>query len=103
MSISVETLGEDEDKFLVQVVSHSSKDGAKAGSKLVSILDCNLHTIEESRSEYVYEKMCLIYVINFYSTKCKMKICVKEPAFFICLSKIIAYFLCYCYSYISDK
>ncbi|XP_047507524.1 uncharacterized protein LOC125051328 [Pieris napi] len=56
ISISVETLGEDEAKFLVQVVSHSSKDGAKTGSKLVSILDCNLHTMEESRSEQITKK-----------------------------------------------
>lgn len=51
ISISVETLGEDKDKFLVQVVSHATKEGAKIGSKLVSILDCNLHTLEENRTE----------------------------------------------------
>lgn len=51
MSINVECLGEDKDKFLVQVVSHSSKEGAKAGTKLVSILDLNLHTMEENRTE----------------------------------------------------
>ncbi|XP_038214861.1 uncharacterized protein LOC119834543 [Zerene cesonia] len=56
ISISVETLGEDEDKFLVQVVSHSSKNGAKAGAKLVSILDRNLHTMEESRNEQITKK-----------------------------------------------
>ncbi|CAG4982078.1 unnamed protein product [Parnassius apollo] len=53
LTINVETLGEDKDKFLVQVVSHSSKDGAKTGTKIVSILDCNLHTLEENRSEYI--------------------------------------------------
>lgn len=47
----METLGEDKDKFLVQVVSHSSKEGAKTGSKLVGILDCQLHTMEENRIE----------------------------------------------------
>ncbi|CAG9785627.1 unnamed protein product [Diatraea saccharalis] len=56
ISISVETLGEDKDKFLVQVVSHASKEGAKTGSKLVSILDCHLHTMEENRTEYITKK-----------------------------------------------
>ncbi|KAJ0175479.1 hypothetical protein K1T71_008638 [Dendrolimus kikuchii] len=56
ISISVETLGEDKDKFLVQIVSHSSKEGAKSGSKLVSILDCNLHTMEENRTEHITKK-----------------------------------------------
>ncbi|XP_075974451.1 uncharacterized protein LOC142975481 [Anticarsia gemmatalis] len=56
ISISVETLGEDKDKFLVQVVSYSSKEGAKTGSKLVSILDCNLHTMEENRTEHITKK-----------------------------------------------
>ncbi|XP_059046397.1 uncharacterized protein LOC131841987 [Achroia grisella] len=56
ISISVEVLGEDKDKFLVQVVSHSSKEGAKTGSKLVSILDCNLHTMEENRTEHITKK-----------------------------------------------
>lgn len=51
ISISVETLGEDRGKFLVHVISHSSKEGAKTGSKLVSILDMNLHTMEENRVE----------------------------------------------------
>lgn len=51
VSISVETLGEDRGKFLVHVVSNSSQEGAKTGSKLVSILDINLHTLEESRVE----------------------------------------------------
>ncbi|XP_028177359.1 uncharacterized protein LOC114365091 [Ostrinia furnacalis] len=56
ISICVETLGEDKDKFLVQVVSHSSKEGAKTGSKLVSILDCQLHTMEENRTEHITKK-----------------------------------------------
>ncbi|KAG6445385.1 uncharacterized protein LOC115440463 isoform X2 [Manduca sexta] len=56
ISICVETLGEDKDRFLVQVVSHSSKEGAKSGSKLVSILDTNLHTMEESRIEHITKK-----------------------------------------------
>ncbi|XP_045768199.1 uncharacterized protein LOC123869362 isoform X1 [Maniola jurtina] len=56
ISISVETLGEDKDKFLVQVVSHASKEGAKTGSKLVSILDCNLHTLEENKTEHITKK-----------------------------------------------
>ncbi|XP_072938933.1 uncharacterized protein [Epargyreus clarus] len=56
ISISVETLGEDKDKFLVQVVSHSSKEGAKTGSKLVSILDSHLHTLEENRTEHISKK-----------------------------------------------
>ncbi|XP_026752248.2 uncharacterized protein LOC113512545 [Galleria mellonella] len=56
ISISVEVLGEDKDKFLVQVVSHSSKEGAKTGSKLVSIVDCNLHTMEENRTEHITKK-----------------------------------------------
>ncbi|CAH2108388.1 unnamed protein product [Euphydryas editha] len=56
ISISVETLGEDKDKFLVQVVSHASKEGAKIGSKLVSILDCNLHILEENRTEHITRK-----------------------------------------------
>ncbi|KAI8422608.1 hypothetical protein MSG28_006392 [Choristoneura fumiferana] len=56
MSINVECLGEDKDKFLVQVVSHSSKEGAKAGTKLVSILDMNLHTMEENRTEHITQK-----------------------------------------------
>lgn len=51
MTINVETLGEDQGKFLVQVVSHSSKEGAKTGSKLVSIIDRKLHTLEENRTE----------------------------------------------------
>lgn len=51
ISICVEVLGEEKDKFLVQVVSHSSKEGAKTGSKLVGILDSNLHTLEENRTE----------------------------------------------------
>lgn len=53
LSISIETLGEDKDKFLVQVVGHFSKQGAKTGTKLVSILDSNLHTMEENRIESV--------------------------------------------------
>lgn len=57
ISISVETLGEDKDKFLVQVVSNASKEGAKTGSKLVSIIDCNLHTLEENRTELVDLKL----------------------------------------------
>ncbi|XP_028037770.1 uncharacterized protein LOC114248666 [Bombyx mandarina] len=56
VSICVETLGEDKGKFLVQTVSHSSKEGAKCGSKLVSILDCNLHTMEENRTEHFARK-----------------------------------------------
>ncbi|KAM3964197.1 uncharacterized protein ACR2FA_001679 [Aphomia sociella] len=56
ISISVEVLGEDKDKFLVQTVSHSSKEGAKTGSKLVSIIDCNLHTMEENRTEHITKK-----------------------------------------------
>ncbi|CAH0406915.1 unnamed protein product [Chilo suppressalis] len=56
ISISVETLGEDKDKFLVQVVSHASKEGAKTGSKIVSILDSQLHTMEENRTEYITKK-----------------------------------------------
>ncbi|XP_026500895.2 uncharacterized protein LOC113404246 [Vanessa tameamea] len=56
ISFSVETLGEDKDKFLVQVVSHASKQGAKIGSKLVSILDCNLHILEENRAEHITKK-----------------------------------------------
>ncbi|KOB72062.1 Uncharacterized protein OBRU01_07472 [Operophtera brumata] len=53
ISICVEVLGEDRDKFLVQVVSSSSKEGAKTGSKLVGILDSNLHTLEENRTDYM--------------------------------------------------
>ncbi|KAF9414386.1 hypothetical protein HW555_007700 [Spodoptera exigua] len=56
ISICVESLGEDKDKLLVQMVSHSSKEGAKTGSKLVSILDCNLHTMEENRVEHATKK-----------------------------------------------
>ncbi|XP_021182355.2 uncharacterized protein LOC110370751 [Helicoverpa armigera] len=56
ISICVETLGEDKDKLLVQIVSYSSKEGAKTGSKLVSILDCNLHTMEENRLEHITKK-----------------------------------------------
>ncbi|XP_013187085.1 uncharacterized protein LOC106132271 [Amyelois transitella] len=56
ISICVECLGEDRGKFLVQVVSHSSKEGAKTGSKLVSIVDCNLHTMEENRTEYITKR-----------------------------------------------
>ncbi|XP_023935909.2 uncharacterized protein LOC112044322 [Bicyclus anynana] len=56
VSISVQTLGEDKGKFLVQVVSHSSKEGAKTGCKLVSILDCNLHTLEENKTEHITKK-----------------------------------------------
>ncbi|VVC89830.1 unnamed protein product [Leptidea sinapis] len=56
ISFSVEMLGEDGNKFLVQVVSHSSKEGAKSSSKLVSILDCNLHTLEENRSEQITKR-----------------------------------------------
>ncbi|KAJ8730716.1 hypothetical protein PYW08_002129 [Mythimna loreyi] len=56
ISICVESLGEDKDKLLVQVVSYSSKEGAKTGSKLVSILDCNLHTMEENRVEHITKK-----------------------------------------------
>ncbi|CAK1600924.1 unnamed protein product [Parnassius mnemosyne] len=56
LTINVETLGEDKDKFLVQVVSHSSKEGAKTGTKIVSIIDCNLHTLEENRSEYIQKR-----------------------------------------------
>ncbi|KAF9808761.1 hypothetical protein SFRURICE_016278 [Spodoptera frugiperda] len=56
ISICVETLGEDKDKLLVQMVSYSSKEGAKTGSKLVSILDCNLHTMEENRVEHATKK-----------------------------------------------
>ncbi|KAI5635562.1 hypothetical protein NE865_11736 [Phthorimaea operculella] len=53
ITISVETLGELKDKFLVQVVSHASKEGARTGSKLVSIIDTNLHTLEENRIEHI--------------------------------------------------
>ncbi|XP_041988404.1 uncharacterized protein LOC121739877 [Aricia agestis] len=53
ISISVEVLGEEKDKFLVQVVSNSSKEGAKCGSKLISIMDCKLHTLEENRTEHI--------------------------------------------------
>ncbi|XP_049868177.1 uncharacterized protein LOC126368313 [Pectinophora gossypiella] len=56
ITISVESLGEERDKFLVQVVSHSSKEGAKTGSKLVSIIDLNLHTLEENRIEHITKK-----------------------------------------------
>ncbi|OWR50670.1 hypothetical protein KGM_205815 [Danaus plexippus plexippus] len=56
ISISVEALGEDKDKFLVQIVSHSGKEGAKTGSKLVGILDCSLHTLEENRCEHITKK-----------------------------------------------
>ncbi|XP_063619411.1 uncharacterized protein LOC134792128 [Cydia splendana] len=56
MSIGVECLGESKDKFLVQVTSHFSKEGAKAGTKLVGILDCNLHTMEENRTEHIQKK-----------------------------------------------
>ncbi|XP_053612798.1 uncharacterized protein LOC128676626 [Plodia interpunctella] len=56
ISISVECIGEDKGKFLVQVISHSSKEGAKTGSKLVSIVDCNLHTMEENRTEYITKR-----------------------------------------------
>ncbi|KAJ8721427.1 hypothetical protein PYW07_002202 [Mythimna separata] len=56
ISICVESLGEDKDKLLVQVVSYSSKEGAKTGSKLVSILDCNLHTMEENRVEHITKR-----------------------------------------------
>ncbi|XP_068632891.1 uncharacterized protein [Battus philenor] len=56
ITINVETLGEDKGKFLVQVVSHSSKEAAKTGSKIVSIVDCKLHTLEENRSEYIEKK-----------------------------------------------
>lgn len=51
ISVSIETLGEAKDKFLVQVVSHSSKEGAKTGTRMISIVDMNLHTLEENRSE----------------------------------------------------
>ncbi|KAJ2950082.1 hypothetical protein O0L34_g11422 [Tuta absoluta] len=53
ITISVEPLGERQDKFLVQVVSHASKEGARTGSKLVSIIDTNLHTLEENRTEHI--------------------------------------------------
>ncbi|XP_039751403.1 uncharacterized protein LOC120627467 isoform X2 [Pararge aegeria] len=56
ISISVQSLGEDKGKFLVQVVSHASKEGAKTGTKLVSILDCNLHTLEENKNEHITKK-----------------------------------------------
>ncbi|KAL4716404.1 hypothetical protein ACJJTC_006766 [Scirpophaga incertulas] len=69
ITISVETLGEEKDKFLVQVVSHSSKDGAKTGSKLVSILDCQLHTMEENRTEYITKND------NFKERRSYMTIC----------------------------
>ncbi|XP_014363690.2 uncharacterized protein LOC106715019 [Papilio machaon] len=56
ITINVETLGEDKGKFLVQVVSHSSKEAAKTGSKIVSIVDCKLHTLEENRTEYIQNR-----------------------------------------------
>lgn len=53
ISISVETLGEDKNTFLVQVVSNATKEGSKTGTKLVSMVDCNMHTLEENRIESV--------------------------------------------------
>ncbi|GBP61908.1 Ciliogenesis-associated TTC17-interacting protein [Eumeta japonica] len=56
ITISIETLGETKDQFLVQVISHSSKEGDKTGTKLISIVDCNLHTMEENRVEYITKR-----------------------------------------------
>ncbi|XP_011565204.3 uncharacterized protein LOC105394985 isoform X1 [Plutella xylostella] len=67
MTISVQHLGEDKDKFLVEVVSNMSKEGAKTGSKLISIVDSNLHTMEESRTENITKKEKIREMRNYMS------------------------------------